>query len=199
MRCRYRQCADSSLLLKMNRILKISTLLLLFSCNTKKSVSDSNLLDFKSFTIETPSSWKKIDLRGVDSYIGGIQIDSSQGASFDLGFYSNDLNEFVKVKLHDTTYAFVATSDNPPLIVDSNFMEKIKKCKVLWDTIDGYRAKLVIPINSGFGVTGIYIDSLWQLDSKNVKFTLSGNNLTHENETKLLKAFKTLRFHGDTK
>jgi len=183
----------------MNRILTISILLLLFSCNTKNSVSDTNLLDFKSFTIETPSSWKKLDLRGVDSYVGGIQMDSSQGASFDLGFYSNDLSEFVKVNLQDTTYAFVATGDYPPLRVDSNFMEKIKKCKILWDTIDGYKAKLVIPINSGFGVTGIYIDSLWQLDSQNVKFTLSGNNLTHENETKLLKAFKTLRFHGDKK
>jgi len=183
----------------MNRILTISILLLLFSCNTKNSVSDTNLLDFKSFTIETPSSWKKLDLRGVDSYVGSIQMDSSQGASFDLGFYSNDLSEFVKVNLQDTTYAFVATGDYPPLRVDSNFMEKIKKCKILWDTIDGYKAKLVIPINSGFGVTGIYIDSLWQLDSQNVKFTLSGNNLTHENETKLLKAFKTLRFHGDKK
>ena len=78
-------------------------------------------------------------------------------------------------------------------------MEKIKKCKVLWDTIDGYRAKLVIPINSGYGVTGIYIDSLWQVNSGNVKFQLSGNNLTPENETKLINAFRTLRFHGKTR
>ena len=77
-------------------------------------------------------------------------------------------------------------------------MEKIKKCKVVWDTIDGYRAKLVLPINSGFGVTGIYIDSLWQLNSQNVKFQLSGNNLKPVNEKQLIKAFKTLRFHRKT-
>jgi hypothetical protein len=182
----------------MIRILIISSLLLLFSCKTRKSVSETNLLDFKSFTIETPPSWKKIDVKGVDSYVGGIQIDSLQSAAFDLGFYSNDLSEFVKVNLHDTSYAFIETSDSPPLMVDSNFMEKIKKCKVVWDTIDGYKAKLVIPISSGFGVTGVYIDSLWKLGSQNVKFQLSGNNLTPANEKKLIKAINTLRFYGET-
>ena len=180
----------------MNRLLTLSILLLLYSCKTKKTAAETNLLDFKSFTIETPLSWKKIESRGVDSYVGGIQIDSTQGASFDLGLYSNDLSEFVKVNLHDTTYAFVATGNNPTLMGDSNFIEKIKKCKVVWDTIDGYRAKLVLPINPGFGVTGIYIDSLWQLNSQNVKFQLSGNNLNPANETQLIKAFKTLRFQG---
>jgi len=102
------------------------------------------------------------------------------------------------LNLNDTTYAFVATSESPPLMVDSNFMEKIKKCKVVWETIDGYRAKLVIPINSGFGVTGIYIDSLWKLNSQNVRFQLSGNNLNPATEKKLLKAIRTLRFDGKT-
>jgi hypothetical protein len=66
------------------------------------------------------------------------------------------------------------------------------------DTIEGYKAKLVIPINAGFGVTGVYIDSLWRLNSQNVKFQLSGNNLTPANEKKLIKAIKTLRFHAGT-
>lgn len=179
----------------MNRLLTLSIIVSLCSCKTKKAVSEINLLDFKRFTIETPSSWTKIESRGVDSYVGGIQIDSTQGASFDLGLYSNDLSEFVKVNLHNTDYAFVATSNYPPLMGDSNFMEKIKKCKVVWDTIDGYKAKLVIPINSGFGVTGIYFDSLWPTQSGNAKFQLSGNNLNPENETDLIKAFQTLRFN----
>lgn len=182
----------------MTRLLSLLILLLFCSCKTQKKNTESHLLDFKSFTIETPVLWTKITSRGIDSYVGGIQIDSTEVASFDLGLYSNDLNEFVKLNLHDTTYAFVSTSDSPTLIVDSNFMEKIKKCKVVWDTIDGYKAKLVIPINSGFGVTGVYIDSLWQLNSQNVKFQLSGNNLNPANETKFLKAIKTLRFHGKT-
>ena len=182
----------------MIRLLTLSILLLICSCKTKRAGPKINLLDFKSFTIETPPSWRKVESRGVDSYVGGILIDSTQGASFDLGLYSNDLSEFVKVNLHDTTYAFVATGNNPPLMGDSNFMEKIKKCKVVWDTIDGYRAKLVLPINSGLGVTGIYIDSIWQLNSQNVKFQLSGNNLNPVNQKQLIKAFKTLRFHGKT-
>ncbi|MGN6801331.1 MAG: hypothetical protein ACTHJN_05470 [Ginsengibacter sp.] len=145
-----------------------------------------------------PSSWKKITLRGIDSYVGGIQIDSVERVNFDLGLYSNDLSEFVKLNLSDTTYAFVATNHSPLLMVDSNSMEKIKKCRVLWDTIDGYRAKLVIPINPGFGMTGVYIDSLWKLYSQNVKFQLSGNNLSPNTEKKFIKAIKTLRFYGKT-
>ena len=182
----------------MTKLFLFSALLLFYSCQTKKTNSDTKLLDFKSFTIQVPSSWQKITFRGVDSYVGGIQIDSAERASFDLGLYSNDLSEFVKLNLNDTTYAFVATSESPPLMVDSNFMEKIKKCKVVWETIDGYRAKLVIPINSGFGVTGIYIDSLWKLNSQNVRFQLSGNNLNPATEKKLLKAIRTLRFDGKT-
>ena len=183
----------------MIKLITISILLLFCSCRNKKAEPKINLLNFKSFTIETPSSWKKNESKGVDSYVGGIQIDSTQGASFDLGFYSNDLSEFVKVNLHDTTYAFVSTGNNPPLTGDSNFMDKIKKCKVVWDTINGYRAKIVLPINSGLGVTGVYIDSIWQLNSQNVKFQLSANNLKPVNEKQLLKAFKTLQFHGITR
>jgi hypothetical protein len=173
-------------------------MLLFYSCQTRKTISDTKLLDFKSFTIEVPSSWQKITFRGVDSYVGGIQIDSVEEADFDLGFYSNDLSEFVKMDMLDTAFAFTAAGNGPPLIADSSFMQKIKKCKVVWDTIDGYKAKLVIPINAGFGVTGVYIDSLWRLNSQNVKFQLSGNNLTPANEEKLIKAIKTLQFHAST-
>jgi hypothetical protein len=178
----------------MNKLLIFLILLFLFSCKNNKTKSGTKLLDFKSFTIETPESWKEIESRGVDSYVGGIQMNTAQAAGFDLGLYSSDLSEFVKINIHDTTYAFDATSETPPLMGDSNFMEKIKKCKVIWDTIDGYRAKLVIPINSGFGVSGIYFDSLWQTSVGNIKFELSGNNLSAVNEMKLRKAFKTLQF-----
>jgi hypothetical protein len=181
----------------MIRTLAISILILFTSCTSNKT-QEPHVWDFKSFTIATPPSWEKIVSRGVDSYVGGIKIDSTDGASFDLGLYSNDLSEYVKVNLHDTTFTYMTTSNYPPLNGDSTYMENIKKCKVIWDTIDGYKAKLVIPINSGLGVTGIYIDSLWQINSQNVKFQLSGNNLKPTNEKELLKAFKSLRFHGKT-
>lgn len=167
------------------------------SCAGKKT-QDYHLLDFKYFTILTRPSWERITSRGLDSYVGGIKIDSIDEVSFDLGLYSNDLSEYVKVNLNDTTSTYVTTSNYPSLIGDSTYMEKIKKCKVIWDTIDGYKAKLVVPITSGIGMTGIYIDSLWVNNSDNVKFQLSGNNLKPSNERELLKAFKSLRFHAKT-
>ena len=178
-------------------IKKLAILIIIFisSCAGKKT-QDTHLLDFKNFTIETPLSWERITSRGLDSYVGGIKIDSIDGVSFDLGLYSNDLSEYVKVNLHDTTFTYMTTSDYPSLKGDSNYMEKIKKCKVILDTIDGYRAKLVVPINSGIGITGVYIDSLWVSNSDNVKFQLSGNNLKPKNERELLKAFKSLRFQA---
>lgn len=44
------------------------------------------------------------------------------------------------------------------------------------------------------GITGIYIDSLWESGSDIDKFNLYGNNLKTENEKIFLQAIKTLKF-----
>jgi len=158
----------------------ITQLLLLFiiGCTDSKSKSDNQILDFGSFKIETPGSWTKVKVKGIDSYVGQIAIDTKDTLYFDLGWYSNTLSE--------------------PLIVDSRTgidPDKYRKNQVLSDTIDGRRAKIIFPIQSGYGTTGIYIDSLLKAGSVNDKFNLFGTNLNPANEKVLLQALKTLKFH----
>ncbi|MGG9962814.1 hypothetical protein [Ferruginibacter sp. SUN106] len=182
----------------MKTVLHLIFLVWMCSCTNKKSspVTGNKILDFESFTIETPKDWQIFHSRGVDSYVGGILIDSVYIANFDLGLYSSNLSDFVRVNLKDTMYDDVKAGNIPSPDEDySSWVKKIKKCRVEWDTIDGRPAKILIPIHPGFGVTGIYFDSLWLSNSKyKIRFQLNANNLDSNHEKLLLQAFKTLKF-----
>jgi hypothetical protein len=151
----------------------IIILIILFSvaCTEKKQTNGKKNLDFGSFTIETPASWKKEKVKGIDSYVGKIVIDSNETLEFDLGWYSNTLTE--------------------------NDSVENKNNIIMWDTIDRKKVKIVIPKQSGKGITGIYIDSLWQSGSEIDKFNLYGINLKPTNEKALLQALKTLKFYEE--
>ena len=64
----------------------------LFSCTSKEKQTDVYRLDLGSFSLEAPKSWKYVEERGVDSYVGRIAIDEVDTLNFDLGWYSNKLN-----------------------------------------------------------------------------------------------------------
>ncbi|MFM9951533.1 MAG: hypothetical protein ACKV1O_26600 [Saprospiraceae bacterium] len=69
-------------------------LLLFIGCENNKQTTDYQTLDLGLFTIETPNGWTKIEAQGVDSYVGQIVIDNTDTLHFDLGWYSNKLNEY---------------------------------------------------------------------------------------------------------
>ena len=128
----------------------------------------------------------------------GLAIDKNDTLEFDLGWYSNDLTEYQEVKMADGKTYYISSYDTAynPTLVDSANRDRVVKSNVAWDTIDGRRAKVLIPIKSGIGTTGIYIDSLWQAGSDIDKFNLYGANLKPQNEKIVLPAFKTLKFHN---
>jgi hypothetical protein len=176
-------------------------LLLIIGCTNNKSRSDKQTLDFGSFTIETPKGWTKIKAQGIDSYIGQIAIDNTDTLHFDLGWYSNKLNEYEPTILDSSMIASIDTSmiDTSEVIFVKNRMkvdpDKYKKNNVSWDTIDGRKAKIVFPRQPGIGTTGIYIDSLWQSGSDIDRFNLYGNDLKPANEKLVLEALRTLKFY----
>src|SRR5690554_8038802 len=87
-----------------NRICQILFLILMISC---KSKSDFKTIDFDIFEISVPQNWKKIEMKGVDSYVGGIVTEKEDTLTFDIGLYSED-----------------ATKNNLPLVFDTkNFAE----------------------------------------------------------------------------
>lgn len=73
--------------------------------------------------------------------------------------------------------------------------DKYKKNNVIWDSLDGRIAKFIFPRIKGKGMTGIYIDSLWQNGTGIDKFSLYGTNLMPAEEDLLKTALKTIRFH----
>ena len=174
-------------------------LFLLIGCADNKPKSDKQTLDFGSFTIETPNGWTKIKAQGADSYVGRIAIDNIDTVDFDLGWYSNTLIEPEPQIIERSMLRNMDVLDTTQfIIVDSRKgidPGKYKKNNVSSDTVDGRKAKIVFPRQSGIGTTGIYIDSLWQGGSDIDRFNLYGDNLKPANEKSFLQALKTLKFH----
>jgi hypothetical protein len=171
----------------------------LTSCNQSRRKDGTKTLDFGAFTIETPPSWTKIEEKGVDSYVGRIAIDEKDTLDFDLGWYSNTLTEdepqIVERSLLQNRTQPVDTTEL--IIVESRKgvdIDKYKKNNVSWDSIDKRRAKIVFPRRTGIGITGVYIDSLWISGAGVDRFNLYGENLSADNERKVLASLRTLKF-----
>ena len=183
------------------KIVTIFLVLLLIGCTDSKPKDSKQTLDFGSFSIETPIGWTKLETAGFDSYVGRIAIDNNDTLHFDLGWYSNKLNEHDPTILDSSMISSIDSSmvDTSEIIFVKNrkFVDPdtYKKNNVSWDTIDGRRAKIVFPRQSGIGITGIYIDSLWRSGSDIDRFNLYGDNLEPDNEKLVLQALRTLKFH----
>lgn len=184
----------------MKKFLTAIIVIGLTACNQTKPKGDTKTLDFGAFSIETPKSWTAIKEHGVDSYVGSIAIDDKDTIAYDLGWYSNRLYEYDPTILDSSMMANIDTSmvDTSEVIFVKNKMkvdpDKYRKNNVLWDTIEGRKAKIVYPRKSGIGTTGVYIDSLWVSGSDVDRFNLYGENLKPYNEKKVLQALRTLKF-----
>jgi hypothetical protein len=166
------------------------------SCKEPTLNKEVRTLDFGEFSIVTPKFWKKIKLKSIDSYAGGIAIDETDTLYFDLGRYSNDLSEYVELKMEDGKTYYIDAYDTAQNVTlyDSTNKDKVVKSKITWETINGRRAKLLTPIKSGIGTTGIYIDSLRTDTLTFYKFNFYGTNLKSKNEILTLTAIRTIKF-----
>lgn len=175
--------------------------LLLCLCNPEKA-TETKTLNFGEFTITVPSAWQPLNEKGIDSFVGRIALTDGDTISFDLGWYSNPLEEEVPYKVDEKnvylldqskstsnsrTYDFYGRRDT----VD---VEQFHKNKITWSTIDGRKAKVIEAKLPGDGMTGIYIDSVWRAGSGIDRFQLNGTDLTPANQQALLAAIQTLKF-----
>lgn len=171
----------------------------LTACNQPQPMGDTKTMNFGAFTIEVPKSWQQIKARGADSYVGSIAIDERDTLGFDLGWYSNTLSESEPQIIERSMLKYFTQPFDTSewIIVESRKgidPDKYKKQNVSWDTIDGYKAKIVYPRKTGTGITGVYIDSLRVRGSNIDRFNLYGDNLKPENEKKVLEVLRTLKF-----
>lgn len=135
--------------------------------STVNVLTDSALLDWQEidagrFTISLPLDWEFNKLQGIDSYVAEFVGDGAT-LTFDYGWYSS----------------FLADEGDPNYIIT-------------YETIDSYRAKIVLPKVTGSGITGVYFEDLGG-DPKDT-FQLSGNNLTAEQQETALRIFRTINF-----
>ena len=162
-------------------------------------------LDFGKFKITVPDNWQKYEMQGLDSYVGGIVTDKGDTLIFDLGWYSGDISEDLPMVYDADRLSELTRKEREllpktkHLIVDDLFptdvdMRDYLKYKWELDTIDGFPAKVITPTNSGFGGSGIYIDSLSSGNSNKGKFSFYGFHLTDKTQADFLKALKTLQF-----
>ena len=172
--------------------------LFIISCRESRPKNDKQTLDFGAFTIEVPNTWKKIKRKGIDSYTGGIAIDSVDTIGFDLGVWSNSLTEQPPVIWERSSFQFPKNFDTTQVVLVDDLRgidpDKYRKQTLTWDTIDGREVKVVYPRKPGKGVTGIYIDSLRQTRSEIDRFNLYGIDLKSQNQQEFLKTVKTIKF-----
>ena len=174
--------------------------ILVFACREKHSSGPTQTMDFGSFTLEAPQTWKAIKEKSFDSYVGSIAIGYRDTLHFDLGRNSNSLTEYDPTILDSSMIDHIdpttADLDNVIFVKDKRVIDhdQYRKNNVRWDTIDSRRAKIVFPRRSGIGTTGIYIDSLWESGEDTDRFNLYGENIKPENEAKVLEVIKTLKF-----
>lgn len=142
-------------------------------------------------------------MQGIDSYVGRIALDSADTVSFDLGLYSNNLEEDVPALIPKSHIKYFNETDlaEPYVVIieDADTLlnpETFKKNVISYEKVDTYQAKLVRPKKSGIGTTGVYIDSLWSAGDSKGKFQLSGQNLKPNNEALFLIALRTLKFEN---
>ncbi|MFA6918061.1 MAG: hypothetical protein WC285_04520 [Candidatus Gracilibacteria bacterium] len=124
--------------------------------------SNWQLVDADSFTLSLPTGWKFNKLQGIDSYVGEFVGDGAK-LSFDYGRYSNPLAD-----------------ENDP------------DHTVTYETIDGYKAKIVIPKVTGDGTTGVYFADLGG-KIQETSLQISGRDLTASQREPALNIFRTIK------
>ena len=189
----------------MRKTLSILILLLIFSCEK----SEYKTIDFGSFEITVPQNWKEYEVKGIDSYVGGLVTNEQDTLIFDLGWYSGDLTKNIEILVFSKTeYSEFSEKQKSRLekvkhlIVDDEFTaeydaKEYLKYKFTKDSIACFSAKFIEPTNKGFGASGIYIDSLKGSRKNHNKTSMSfyGNDLSESAQTEFFKALKKMEFN----
>ena len=184
--------------------MRVLNLIFIVLLNSILNISSEKKMDFGSFSIETAENWNYIKVRGIDSFVGKIALDKNDTIYFDYGMYSSSLKEdlgliitkdsvFTEVKndkLNDTLNPYIMKFYAKR---DTLNLEYLYKTKYSFEIINNLKAKIVTPKKVGTGLTGVYFENT-SSKSKGMKFEISGNNLSAENQKLFLKAINTIKF-----
>ncbi|WP_263004301.1 hypothetical protein [Chryseobacterium edaphi] len=175
--------------------------MLLFFTVISCSKKDFQRIRFRNFDIAVPTRWKKIELSGIDSNVGGLLTENNDTIVFDYGPHSNSLEETPNIYdrkfLNEILKAHPDIDTTEMIIVNDISKIEPENYKINYsytERLSGYQAKIVYPKKAGKGITGIYIDSIGHSSLGKIEFNLYAENLNIEDQKALLKAIKTIHF-----
>tara|TARA_B110000238_G_C15919694_1_gene349910 strand:- start:94 stop:642 length:549 start_codon:yes stop_codon:yes gene_type:complete len=177
---------------------------MIFSCEK----SEYKTIDFGSFELTVPQNWREYEIKGTDSYVGGLVTNEKDTLIFDLGWYSGDLTKNIEILVFsETEYSEFSKKQKSRLekvkhlIVDDEFTaeydaKEYLKYKFTKDSIACFLAKFIEPTNKGFGASGIYIDSIKGSRKNYNKTSMNfyGNDLSESTQVEFFKALKKMKF-----
>jgi hypothetical protein len=167
--------------------------------------SENKIIDFGSFEIEVPRDWTGLEIKGIDSYVGGIVTGCKDTLRFDLGYYSNDVSTNSGEMVYDSIFvselkkgssnsSSKTFNEKVDSIFESLDTRKYRRYKVQYDSIDCFQVKIITSEIKGFGATGIYIDQLKKGEFNDTRFSFYGNRLSDSIQKQFLEALKSLNF-----
>ena len=107
--------------------LRLFSLILILTISCKTKTSGWQTLDFEFFKLQTPQGWTELNLKSLDSFVGGL-TNGKDTLRFDYGMYSPDIGN-----------------------------EDPNKHLFGQDTINGLISRIVIPKIPGDGFIRMYI------------------------------------------
>ena len=168
----------------------------LCSCNQEKS--SSKTVEIHNYSIDVPANWTTFKYDGIDSSVQGLITNNGDTiySSFNKSAMSFDETVQVFSKAQIAKYDSLGLdtkslyySENPS--IDESQGTFLKEF-YYYDTISGFKAKIIQPKKIGNGLTGISIKGF---DSESNRLTLYSRGLDTINQFKLLKSIKTIKIN----
>jgi hypothetical protein len=171
---------------------------LLIGCSESSQFERYSKIEYGIFSIDIPSSWSQFSEHGIDSEVLGIVTDKYDTINIHSGIYTPDFEDPVQIfslrdKIHFDSISWPYVDE---MIFSSNSVVEERQGAYLneyylFDTIDGKRAKIMLPKIVGQGAMGIHFDSL---NTNGDDMMIYTSNLDSLAQMQLYKSFMTIRF-----
>lgn len=166
------------------------------SCKKDIERDTKKIVDLNTFSIEIPSNWNEIKIKGIDSYVGGFVTDKGDTIKFDYGEHTSKIDQVINVS-HISEKKKLDSLGFP---VNEMFFSKTPNIDknqgvfhneyYYYEEFDNKLFKIQLPKQIGKGITKIYGDSV---DERGNKLAIVGRDLDTITQFKLLRAFSTVK------
>ncbi len=198
----------------MRHLTTIILTICFFSCKTNQDIkthhrffpvsSVDTTLVYDFFSITVPNTWKKPNDDTLPKFTdatayGRIQIGDNEFIWYSNGLGASDYSDYpaiiptadreiyIKNNL-DTSY--VIFNDKPSTVDKS----RLQIHKTWAGQIEGHNTKFFEPIKTGFGYTGLYMDSVSEIkEVAKLNFALYADKLDSLTNSAFLKSMKTIK------